>query len=245
MQNPQELIIGRNPVSEALKSGRPVDCLYIAKGNRNGLLEALAAKGRESGVTVKYVDIKKLDFMCGHGNHQGVAATAAVREYASLDDLFALAESRGEAPLLVICDEIEDPHNLGSVIRCADAAGAHGVIIPERRSATLTYAAGKASAGAVEYVPVAKVKNLVACIGELKERGVWIFGADTSGKNWFEHDFTGPCALVIGSEGKGLGRLVREKCDFLVSLPMKGRIDSLNASVAAGIILFEAARQRL
>ena len=182
--------------------------------------------------------------MCGGSSHQGVAAYAAAHEYADVDDIFAAAEAKGEKPFIIVCDEVEDPHNLGAIIRSADAAGAHGVIIPKRRNATLSYVVGKTSAGAVEYVPVARVPNLPSLLDELKERGVWIYGADMNGQSWCETDFTGGVALVIGSEGKGLGRLVKEKCDFIVSLPMKGRVNSLNASVAAGILMFEVSRQR-
>jgi 23S rRNA (guanosine2251-2'-O)-methyltransferase len=239
-----DLIIGRNAVAEALKSGRAIDSLLIARGERSGTLLKIIAQSRELGIVVKEVDSKKLDYMCGHSNHQGVAALAAVMEYSSVDDIFKNAQLRGEEPFIIVCDELEDPHNLGAIIRTADAAGAHGIIVPKRRSASLSYAVGKASAGAVEYVPVARVSNLVSAIEELKERGLWIYGADMGGTPWYEQDLTGPTAIVIGSEGKGLGRLVKEKCDFIISMPMKGRINSLNASVAAGILMFEAARQR-
>ena len=204
----------------------------------------IIAECKEKGVVIKEVDKKKLDFMCGQGNHQGVAAYAAVHEYSSVEDIFALAEERGEAPFIILCDELEDPHNLGAIIRTAETAGAHGVIIPKRRNASLTWAVGKASAGAVEYVPVARVGNLASTIDDLKKRGLWVYTADMDGQNWCETDFSGPVALVVGSEGNGVSRLIREKSDFVVSLPMKGKITSLNASVAAGILMYEVSRQR-
>lgn len=239
----EDLVAGRNAVAEALRAGRPLDSVLIARGERSGSLVALAAKCRERGIPVKEVDSRKLDALCGP-NHQGIAAVAACREYATLDDLFDLARERGEPPFLVICDELEDPHNLGAVVRTAEAAGAHGVIIPKRRSAGLTAAVYKASAGAVEYLPVARVPNIAEAIREIKKRGVWVYGLDMDGDTWCQTDLRGAPALVVGSEGRGIGRLVREQCDGVVSLPMHGRINSLNASVACGILLYEAARQR-
>lgn len=239
-----DLIIGRNAVSEALKSNRAIDTLLVAKGDRGGSIGKIIGECREKGIVIKEVDRKKLDFMCGGSSHQGIAAYAAAHEYADVDDIFAAAQEKGEHPFIIVCDEIEDPHNLGAIIRTADAAGAHGVIIPKRRNATLSYVVGKTSAGAVEYVPVARVANLASTLDELKERGVWVYGADMDGQNWTDTDFSGGVALVIGSEGKGLGRLVKEKCDVIVSLPMKGKVNSLNASVAAGILMFEVSRQR-
>lgn len=239
------LIIGRNAVSEALRSGRNIDTLLVVRGERNGSVGRIISECKEKGVVVKEVDRKKLDFMCGQGNHQGVAAYAAVHEYSSVEDIFALAEERGEAPFIILCDELEDPHNLGAIIRTAETAGAHGIIIPKRRNASLTWAVGKASAGAVEYVPVARVGNLSSTIDELKKRGLWVYTADMDGQNWCETDFSGPVALVVGSEGNGVSRLIKEKSDFVVSLPMRGKITSLNASVAAGILMYEVSRQRL
>ena len=239
------LIIGRNAVSEALRSGRNIDTLLVVRGERNGSVGRIIAECKEKGVVIKEVDKKKLDFMCGQGNHQGVAAYAAVHEYSSVEDIFALAEERGEAPFIILCDELEDPHNLGAIIRTAETAGAHGIIIPKRRNASLTWAVGKASAGAVEYVPVARVGNLASTIDELKKRGLWVYTADMDGQNWCETDFSGPVALVVGSEGNGVSRLIKEKSDFVVSLPMRGKITSLNASVAAGILMYEVSRQRL
>lgn len=244
MEEKDNVIIGRNAVLEALKSGRAIDTVLIAAGERSGSIVAVRNECRQRGIPVKETDPRRLDSLCGRGAHQGVAAFAAVKEYAAVEDLFALAESRGEKPLLVVCDGLEDARNLGAILRTAEAAGVHGVVVPKRHSASLSYDVGKASAGAVEYIPVARVPNTAAFIEDIKRKGVWVFGAETGGEPWCGADFTGPAAIVVGSEGKGLGRLVREKCDFIVSLPMKGSINSLNASVAAGIILFEAARQR-
>lgn len=240
-----DLITGRNAVTEALKSGRPIESLLVARstdssGRSFGQIIAMA---REMNITVKEVSPAKLDAMCG-GSHQGIAALTAVHEYSSVDDIFALAESRGEAPFVILCDGIEDPHNLGAIIRTAEAAGAHGVIIPKRRAVGLTWAVGKASAGALEYMPVARVANLSACIEELKKRGLWIYCADMDGQTWCDGDLTGAVGLVIGGEDSGVSRLVREKCDGVLSLPMKGSINSLNASVACAIVIYEITRQR-
>ena len=239
------VIAGRNAVAEALRGGRAIDSLYVARGERSGSAGALIAQARRRGIPVKEVDPRKLDHLCFGTAHQGIAAVAAAKEYASLDDLFRLAEERGEPPFLIVADGLEDPHNLGAVLRVAECAGAHGVILPERRSAGLTPAAGKASAGALEYVPVARATNLVSALEELKRRGVWIYAADMDGQPWCGLDYTGPVAVVIGSEGFGVGRLVKEKSDFVISLPIRGKINSLNASVACGIICYEVARQRL
>ncbi|MDD6276021.1 MAG: 23S rRNA (guanosine(2251)-2'-O)-methyltransferase RlmB [Clostridia bacterium] len=244
-QSRDDLIVGRNAVSEALRSGRAIDTLLVSKGERNGSIGKIIAQCRDNGVVIKEVDRKKLDSICSGATHQGVAAYAAAHEYSSVDDIFALAEEREENPFIIICDELEDPHNLGAIIRTAEAVGAHGVIIPKRRNASLSYAVGKASAGAVEYVPVARVSNIAQTIDELKEKGVWFYGADMDGENWCETDYDGAVGLVIGSEGRGISRLVKDKCDFIVSLPMKGKINSLNASVAAGVLMYEIARQRM
>jgi 23S rRNA (guanosine2251-2'-O)-methyltransferase len=241
----QGLIIGRNAVSEALRSGRSIDSLMVAKGERGGSVGKIIAQCRDKGIVIKETDVRKLDKLCGGANHQGVAAWAAVHEYSSIEDILANAESKGEAPFVIICDEIEDPHNLGAIIRTADACGAHGIIIPKRRGVALTYAVGKVSAGAVEYVPVARVTNIARTIDELKERGVWIFGADMDGEALWSADLSGAIGLVVGAEGEGVSRLVKEKCDFVVSLPMRGKIESLNASVAASVMMYEVARQRL
>ena len=240
----QGLIIGRNAVAEALKSGRAIDSLLVAKGEIGGSVGKIIAQCRERGIVVKETDSRKLDKLCSGENHQGVAAWAAVHEYSTLEDILEKAKAKNEAPFVIICDEIEDPHNLGAILRSAEAAGVHGVIIPKRNSVTLNYTVAKTSAGAIEYVPVVKVANLPAAIDELKSRGVWIFGADMDGTDYTALDYSGSIALVIGSEGKGIGRLVREKCDFIASLPMRGKINSLNASVAAGILMFEAAKHR-
>lgn len=239
-----QIIAGRNAVNEAVKSGRPIAAIYVQRGEKNGSIVSILAKAKKKDIPIKEADAKKLDFMCGHAVHQGIVAAVAVKEYAELEDLFSLAEERGEPPFFILCDELEDPHNLGAIIRTAECAGAHGVIIPKRRNVGLTYAVGKASAGAVEYVPVARVTNLADTIEQLKKRGIWIYAADMDGQPWCETDFSGAAALVIGSEGTGVSRLIKEKCDFVVSLPMKGSIHSLNASVAAGILSYEISRQR-
>ena len=239
-----DIIAGRNAVNEALRAGRTLDSLYVQRGDHGGGLAALIAKAKAQGVPIKEADPKKLEHMCGGANHQGVVAVAAVKEYASLEEIFARAEERGEPLFLVICDGLEDPHNLGAVIRTAECAGAHGVVIPKRRSVGLTYAVGKASAGAVEHLPVARVQNVAALLEDLKARGVWIYTADMDGSPWCQTDFTGRAALVIGSEGSGVSRLVKERSDFVVSLPIKGQVNSLNASVAAGVLCYEVARQR-
>lgn len=238
------MIAGRNAVHEALRSGRAIDSLYIARGDRSGSLGAIAALAKKLDIPVKEADPVKLDHLCAGAVHQGVVAVAAAKAYASVDDLFALAEKRNEPPFFIIADGLEDPHNLGAILRVAECTGAHGVIIPKRRSVGLTWAVGKASAGAVEYVPVARVANLVAAAEELKKRGVWIYAADTGGENWCSVDYAGPAAVVIGSEGFGVSRLLREKSDFIISMPMMGKINSLNASVACGVICYEIARQR-
>ena len=240
----RELLVGRNAVLEALKSGREINTLLVAKGERNGSINRILADCRDRGVVVKEVDRRKLDFLCGQGNHQGVAAYVAAHAYAELDDLFALAEQRGEAPFFIVCDELEDPHNLGAIIRTAECAGAHGVIIPKRHGVGLTWAAGKSAAGALEYLPVARVGNLAATLDKLKARGVWVYAADMDGTPWCDVSFSGGVALVVGAEGSGVSRLLRDKSDFIVSLPMKGKINSLNASVAAGILMYEVSRQR-
>ncbi len=240
-----DVIAGRNPVSEAIRSGRAIESILVARGELNGSIKVIVAKAKAKKIPIKEVDRKKLDFLCGGAVHQGIAAMAAIKEYSTVDDIFALAEERNEKPFIIVLDEIEDPHNLGAIIRTAECAGAHGIIIPKRRAAGLSYTVGKASAGAYEYMPVARVTNIPVAIDELKERGCWIYGADMDGETYCSGDLTGACALVIGSEGNGLGRLVREKCDVILSLPMLGQINSLNASVAAGVLMYEFTRQRL
>lgn len=238
------IICGRNPVLEALRSGREIDRLFVAHGTGGGSVTAIIAKCRAKGILIKEISPQKLDYYCGGANHQGVAVMFASQEYAAVDDMFALADSRGEKPFLIICDEIEDPHNLGAIIRTAEATGVHGVIIPERRSASLNATVAKAACGALEYVPVARVTNIANTIDALKERGVWVFGADMDGDDYTKTDFDAPCALVIGNEGKGIGALTAKKCDAILSLPMLGKINSLNASVAAGILMYEVVRSR-
>ena len=240
------VIEGRNAVIEALRAGTAIDKIYLAKGDTDSALGHIANTGRANGVVVVNADRRKLDEMSRTHAHQGVIAVAAVREYASIEDIFQRAEEQGEAPLIVLCDELSDPHNLGAVIRTAECAGAHGVVIPKRRSAGLTAIVAKTSAGAVSHIPVARVPNLTALMKELQKRGVWIFGAEMNGPtSLYEADLKGPAAIVIGSEGSGMSRLVAETCDFTVSIPMKGKINSLNASAAAAILLYEAVRQRL
>ena len=239
------IIEGRNAVIEALRAGTAIDKIYLQKGETDKTLGHIASKARSAGAVVVEADRRKLDAMSRTHAHQGVIALSSVREYATVEDILRSAETRGEAPLLVVCDELSDPHNLGAVIRTAECAGAHGVIIPKRRSAGLTAVVAKTSAGAVSYLPVARVANIPALLKELKERGVWVFGAAAEGSvPLYEADLKGPAAIVIGNEGDGMGRLVRESCDVLVSIPMRGRISSLNASAAAAVLLYEAVRQR-
>ena len=243
------LLIGRNAVREAIKSGRSIDRILVTN-ERDGSLGEIVTLARERKLVVREVDRKKLDELCmpfGHGgktaNHQGVVAYAAGVTYCEIADILAVAKERGEDPFVIVLDEIEDPHNLGSIIRSADCAGAHGVIIGKRRSASVTAAAVKASAGATEYVKIARVVNINAAIEQLKAAGLWVAGADMQGENMRTQTMKGPLALVIGNEGEGLSKLVRENCDFLVSIPMQGHIDSLNAGVAAAILMFEKKRQ--
>lgn len=240
-----DTIEGRNAVIEALRAGRAIDKIFIAKGDVDKTLGHIASRAREKGIVVVEADRRKLDFMSQTHAHQGVIALAAVREYCSIDDIFALADERGEKPFIIVCDEISDGHNLGAIIRSAECAGAHGIIIPKRRSAGLTAVVDKASAGAAEHMLIARVANLPAAIKELKSRGLWVYGTAADGQNDLWHtDFSGAVALVIGSEGDGMGRLVKENCDFVVSLPMKGQVSSLNASNAAAITMYEILRQR-
>lgn len=242
---PEGMIEGRNALTEALKSGRQIDKVYVAEGSTDRSLARLAAMARDAGAVVVPTDRRKLDQMSPTGAHQGVIAAVAAHAYASVDDILALAAERGEAPLIVICDELSDPHNLGAILRTAECAGAHGIIIPKRRSVGLTAVVSKTSAGAVEYLPVARVANIHQTILSLKEKGVWIYGtAADADSELCKTDLTGPAAIVIGNEGEGMSKLVRESCDVLVSIPMKGHISSLNASAAAAVILYEALRQR-
>ena len=237
---------GRNALAEALRSGRTIDKVFIASGETDRALQRLAAQAKEAGAVVVPVDRRKLDAMSVTHAHQGVITLAAAHEYATVDDILEEAAQRGENALLVICDELTDPHNLGAILRSAECAGAHGVIIPKRRSVGLTATVAKASAGAVEYMKVARVSNINNVITELKEKGVWIFGTAAEGSiPMYQADLTGPTAIVIGNEGVGMSQLVQKNCDVTVNIPMKGRISSLNASAAASILLYEAVRQRL
>lgn len=241
-----DLIEGRNAITEALRAGRAMDKIYIAKGETDKALGHIAAKARSAGIVVVDCDRRKLDAMSVTKAHQGVIALCAVREYNSVEDILALAKEKGEQPFIIVCDEISDSHNMGAVIRSAECAGAHGVIIPKRRSAGLTAIVDKASAGAAEHMLVARVPNIPAVLKQLKGEGLWIYGTAADGKNGlWDTDFTGPVVLVIGSEGDGIGRLVGETCDFVVSIPMKGQVGSLNASAAASVFMYEVLRQRL
>ncbi|AZQ49292.1 23S rRNA (guanosine(2251)-2'-O)-methyltransferase RlmB [Bacillus sp. GX] len=239
-----EYIIGRNPVIEALRSGRDINKIWIAEGAAKGQVQIVLALAKENKIILQHAPKKKLDQLV-EGNHQGVIAQVAAYQYAELEDLFKVAEKRNEDPFFLILDEIEDPHNLGSIMRTADATGAHGIIIPKRRAVGLTASVAKASTGAIEYIPVARVTNLSRTIDELKERGLWIAGTDAKGKTDYRNlDGTMPIGLVIGSEGKGMSRIIGEKCDFLITLPMVGKVTSLNASVAASLLMYEVYRKR-
>ncbi|KAF0824024.1 23S rRNA (guanosine(2251)-2'-O)-methyltransferase RlmB [Cytobacillus firmus] len=240
----KDFIIGKNPVIEALKSERDINKIFIAEGSQSGQMQQVIGLAKAAGVLVQFVPKKKIDGMA-EGNHQGVIAQVAAYQYAEIDDLFAAAEKKNEAPFFLLLDEIEDPHNLGSIMRTADAVGAHGIIIPKRRAVGLTATVAKASTGAIEYIPVVRVTNMARTIDELKERGVWIAGTDAKGKQDYRQiDGSMPLGLVIGSEGKGMGRLIRDKCDFLINLPMAGHVTSLNASVAAALLMYEVYRKR-
>lgn len=240
------LIEGRNAVTEALRAGTAIDKIYIARGETDATLGHIASTARNKGIVVVEADRRKLDGMSRTKSHQGVIAVSAIREYASVDDILNAARERGEAPLIVVCDELSDPHNLGAVIRTAECAGAHGVIIPKRRSAGLTAIVAKTSAGAVSHLPVARVPNLTSLLKDLKAEGLWVYGTAAEGTTpLYKADLKGPAVIIIGSEGDGMGRLIREQCDFLVSIPMRGKVNSLNASAAAAIVLYEAVRQRI
>ncbi|HJV47584.1 MAG TPA: 23S rRNA (guanosine(2251)-2'-O)-methyltransferase RlmB [Bacillota bacterium] len=241
----EEFLIGKNPVLEALRSGRSMNKIWIAEGSLKGPMNQVMTLAKEAKLQVQLVPRKKLDQLAEGGAHQGVIAFVAAYEYAEVEDILAKANEKGEQPFLLILDEIEDPHNLGSILRTADAVGAHGVIIPKRRAVGLTSTVAKSSAGALEYVPVARVTNIVRTMEELKEKGVWMVGTDATGSQDFRQGkYDMPIGLVIGSEGKGMSRLAKEACDFVVKLPMKGNVTSLNASVAAALLMFEIYRQR-
>lgn len=238
-------IEGRNAVLEAFRSGKTIDKLYVQKAVSDGPVQSIIREAKKNDTIIDFVERERLDQMSEEGNHQGVIAHAAAYEYASVEDLFKAAEKKEEPPFFILLDGIEDPHNLGAIIRTANLAGAHGVIIPKRRAARLTATVAKTSAGALNYTPVAKVTNLSATIEELKEKGMWFVCADMDGDLMYDLDLKGPIGLVIGNEGKGVGKLIRETCDMAASIPMKGNIDSLNASVAAGVLAYEIVRQRL
>ncbi|MDM5329423.1 23S rRNA (guanosine(2251)-2'-O)-methyltransferase RlmB [Neobacillus sp. CF12] len=244
MNENKDYIIGKNPVMEALRSERDINKILIAESSQRGQMQPLIQLAKEANVIVQFVPKKKIDQISDE-NHQGVLAYVAAYQYAELDDLFAAADKKNEPPFFLLLDEIEDPHNLGSIMRTADAVGAHGIIIPKRRAVGLTATVAKASTGAIEHIPVVRVTNMARTIDELKERGIWIAGTDASGKqDYRQFDGTMPLGLVIGSEGKGMGRLVRDKCDFLINLPMAGKVTSLNASVAAALLMYEVYRRR-
>lgn len=242
---PENMLEGRNAVTEALSAGRTIDKLFVADGDTDRALGRICAMAKQAGAVVVPTDRRKLDYMSATGAHQGVIAMVAAHDYASIDDILKKAQDAGEPPLIVICDELSDPHNLGAIIRTAECAGAHGIIIPKRRSVGLTAVVGKASAGALEYMPVARVSNITAAIDTLKKAGVWVYGTAAEGDTTlYNADLKSAAAIVIGNEGEGMSRLVSERCDFKVSIPMKGSISSLNASAAAAIMLYEAVRQR-
>lgn len=243
--NNDNIIIGRNSVNEAISAGRNIDSILILKGNRNGSINRIIKKARELKIPIKETDNKKLDSLCSGNSHQGIVAITAAYKYAEIDDIFDEAKKRGELPFIIVADGIEDPHNLGAIIRTAECAGAHGVIIPKRRATGLTFTVSKSAAGALEHIKVARVTNIAKTLDDLKRYGLWIYGADMDGETYCNTDLKGAIALVVGSEGFGISKLVKEKCDFILSLPLCGKINSLNASVAAGILMYEITRQRL
>lgn len=240
----ENIIEGRNPVIEVMKSARTVEKLLVAKGNVEGSIKMILGMAKDKGIVISEVDRKKLDDMSSTGSHQGVIAIVSPYTYSTIDEIFDFAKEKGEDPFIVILDEIEDPHNLGSIVRSANVCGAHGVVIPKRRSALVTSTVAKSSAGAVEHTKIAKVTNINQTIKELKDRGVWVAGTDMDGEVAYKSNLTGPIAIVVGSEGKGISKLVKENCDLVIKIPMKGEINSLNASVAAGIMMYEIVRQR-
>ena len=245
MENSELIIEGRNAIIEAFRAGRSVDKLFIQEHTKEGSMNTLLREAKKTNTLIKYVPKERLDQISETGHHQGAVAFVAAYNYAEIDDMFALAEERGESPFIIILDEIEDPHNLGAIIRTANLAGAHGVIVPKNRACGLTATVVKASAGAINYTPIAKVTNISQTIESLKEKGMWFVCADMDGETMYDIDLTGSIGLVIGNEGKGVSRLVKEKCDFVASIPMKGDIDSLNASVATGVLAYEIVRQRI
>ena len=245
MENSELIIEGRNAIIEAFRAGRSVDKLFIQEHTKEGSMNTLLREAKKTNTLIKYVPKERLDQISETGHHQGAVAFVAAYNYAEIDDMFALAQERDESPFIIILDEIEDPHNLGAIIRTANLAGAHGVIVPKNRACGLTATVVKASAGAINYTPIAKVTNISQTIESLKEKGMWFVCADMDGETMYDIDLTGSIGLVVGNEGKGVSRLVKEKCDFIASIPMKGDIDSLNASVATGVLAYEIVRQRI
>ncbi|MCE5222478.1 MAG: 23S rRNA (guanosine(2251)-2'-O)-methyltransferase RlmB [Clostridium sp.] len=242
----EDIVIGRNAVIETLKGDRTIETLYISNNKLEGSINTIVGLAKEKRVLIKEVDKRKLDSMCNGGTHQGVIAKVTPYKYSEISDILALAEERGESPFIVILDEVEDPHNLGSIVRTAELFGVHGIIIPKRRSASVSTTVYKASVGAIEHVKIAKVTNLNATIEDLKQKGVWVYGADIRAEEYsYQVDFSGPCAVVIGNEGRGISKLTVQKCDKLIKIPMVGEINSLNASVAGGIIMYEVLKGRL
>lgn len=244
-ENNYGYIFGRNSVIEAIRSGREIDRLYVLKGATHGALVPIIEKCRAKKIPIKEVPVQKLDFMSGNQTHQGVIAAVAAKAYCELQEIIDFSKNKGTAPFVIICDGLEDPHNLGAIIRTAEATGADGIIIPKHRSVSVNATVAKSASGALEYMNICKVTNLPNAIDTLKENGFWVYAADMDGQNWFEPDFTGATAIVIGSEGNGVSRLVKEKCDGVISMPMNGKINSLNASVAAGVLMYEVVKQRL
>ena len=245
MRYKEFIIEGRNAVLEAFRAGKTIDKLFVLDGCQDGPVKSILREAKKTDTIINFVDKERLDRLANSGHHQGVVAQAAAYEYAEVEDILKAAKDKGEAPFIFILDEIEDPHNLGAIIRTANQAGAHGVIIPKRRAVGLTATVAKTSAGAINYTPVAKVTNISKTIEDLKKQGIWFVCADMDGTTMYDLNLTGPIGLVIGNEGSGVGRLVKEKCDFVASIPMKGDIDSLNASVAAGVLAYEIVRQRM
>ena len=240
----ESLVSGRNAVKELLSSGRDIDKIYVQRGEREGSVKMLIAKASERKIPIIDVEKSKLDAMCQGSSHQGIIAMAAEQDYSTVDEIIEYAESKGEKPFVVICDGVEDPHNLGAIIRSAECTGVHGVIIPKRRAVGLTHVVAKSSAGALEHMRVARVTNLASLIDDLKSRGLWIYAADMGGEDYYKTDYSGGVAVVLGSEGFGISRLVKEKCDFTVSIPLYGNVNSMNVSCAAAVILTEVAKQR-
>lgn len=238
------VVVGRNAVRELLKSDRTIDKIFVRKGDKEGSITVLIAEAANKNIPIVEAELQKLDYLAEGSNHQGIVALAAIKEYSSIDDMLALAADKSEKPLIVICDSIEDPHNLGAIIRCAECAGAHGIIIPKRRSVGITPTVYKSSAGAIEHMLIAKVSNLNSTVEQLKERGLWIFSAEAGGTPYYETDFNCGCGIILGSEGNGVSKVLKENSDFIVSIPMYGKVNSLNVSTAASVILCHAARMQ-